>query len=187
MAKPKPSCVGADHRAGTDLRLRPDHRPGVDGHVVLETGRRMDRGAGRHAGGAEARQGPHRRRVQTGKRLGEHLVGLRRHKGDGARRNPAGEALRDEAGAGLGRAQHLGVFRVVHIDEIVRSGGLERRGAGDRRGAAGAVRQVDPGEGRDVGDAQRLGAREEVRFGHGDLRREIRQRQGPALRRGLAL
>ena len=129
-------------------------------------------------------QGPHRRREQTGKRLGERLVGLRRHEGDGARRNLGrrSAARRGRRRPGSSPAPRRIPRCPCRRDRPVRRSRAARRRRSSRcrrRRAAASIRASAAMSATLSGSARgkKLG------FGHGDLRREIRQRQGPALRR----
>ena len=120
-------------RAGADLGARADHGAGIDRDAVLQPRRRMDEGAGRDAR-RRANEDPGARAdgKSSASTCGEDPIGLRRHERDGAGRHLGGEARRHEAGARPGRRERLRVGRVVHVGEIGRAGGLERRDAAKR-------------------------------------------------------
>ena len=63
-------AAGADPRARSDLRLRPDDGAGIDADAIPEPRRRMDQRVRGHAGLAEARLRSQRPRVEPRDDLG---------------------------------------------------------------------------------------------------------------------
>ena len=115
----------ADHRAGADLDPGADHHQRIDDDAVLQMGGRIDNGRRRDAvivepGLRAKRIGvPFARQLHEG---AERLAGQHRHIGG----HLGLEAQADQAGAGLGRLELIGVSEVVEKRQMHGTGLVER-------------------------------------------------------------
>ena len=80
--------------------------------------------------------------------------------------NARRELRRDEADAGACRGERVGVFRVVHVGDLVGPGALECCRAAHQAPGIGAGRQRHAGDLRDLLQRQGRGSFDRVRSGH---------------------
>ena len=159
-------AAGADPRARSDLRLRPDDGAGIDADAIPEPRRRMDQRVRGNAALGEARLRSQRPRVEPRDHSGIGPVWFLANERNRALGNARRELRRDEADAGAGRGERVGVFRVVHVGDLVGLGALKCCRAAHQAPGIGAGRQRHASDLRDLRQRQGRGSFDRVRSGH---------------------
>ena len=158
--------AGADHGARPDLGARPDHRAGIHRHAAFQARGRMDKCPHRDAARLEQGRRPQRTREQLARYFDERAIGLTQAKHRNVFRRALGVALGRQAGAGAAGRQLRRIFRLVEECEIIGSGAIDRRDAGDAAIEIGAGTRLCARERGDLAHGQSASPIEEKGLGH---------------------
>jgi hypothetical protein len=146
--------VGPDHRAGpddgarADLDPRADHDQRIDDDAVLEARGGIDDRRRRDAFGTEPGLRPQRVGVPLAGEFDEHLERFRGPQHGGALGHLRLEARADQAGAGLGGGELVGIFEIIEEGEMHRTGLVERGQPPDLKRSPSRGRPVAPSSAR---------------------------------------
>ncbi len=162
--------AGADHGARADLDPGADHRQRVDDNAVFQMRRGVDDGRRRDAVIVEPGLRPERVAMPLAGDLHEGAERLGGAQDRDMGGYPGFEARADQAGAGPGRGELVGVFEIVEKRQMHGPGFVERSQPPDGAAALRGISQYRLCQRGDISQRRRRRLLEEVRLRHSTRR-----------------